>query len=70
MKKKEAKQPKPPTKGVTSFGSAMSALSEMCYDYDKLGLSEGATKQTFVGKKPEVATTNKTPAQLPKQPKT
>lgn len=49
MRKKEPKQP---TKGGASFGNAMSSLSEMCYDYDKLGLLEGATKQIFTGKKP------------------
>jgi hypothetical protein len=56
MRKKEPKQP---TKGGATFSNAMSALSEMCYDYDKLGLNEGATKQVFTGKKPEVVTTAK-----------
>ncbi len=46
------KQPKPPAKKAATFGSAMGALSEMCYDYEKLGLNEDANKQIFAGKKP------------------
>jgi hypothetical protein len=51
MRKNEPK-PKPPTKNTNTFGNAMSALSEMCYDYKSLGMNEGANKQVFAGKKP------------------
>lgn len=49
MKKNE---PKPPTKKTNTFSNAMSSMNEMCYDYGKLGMSEGAQRQVFAGKKP------------------